>query len=535
MQVAQRFRNQAMRDDTQSSTLVVSEGGTFMTNTAEKHRDTSNAAPSERLNATDIATCGSLALLLISSYILNTYIFPNVAALFPAGREISTYCGVAFSVVVAVAAYRRPAVLRESVWSFACLGLFAAGLVMLGVGLGTKEALLVALGSPFGGIGSVWFSVLVGLALIKLGAKRSMMVIPTAFVVKYAVQFGLSVIDVTIPLEWALVLYFTCTALSYLLIRSCVRTMIATVRTSVSPTVLDATNPSSFLPFSSLVYVSIFLFTAACGYAFGSQGEALTQVASLLSFVPVVVVFFIVVAARANLSADTLYQLSALLVFAGFLLAPLSLMGIDGPEQLHASSVLLYAGSDCFSILMYFLIAAVGARNPMGALTTSASAFAASWLGIGCGALLVQSVEGMGVHQLGYLLWASAIITFLFMFYNFVAMRQFSFEDTIQGVRPVHPVPFEKTALTTSGGEDESDTSLFEKTCESTIAHYGLTPREGDVLRLLARGRTSPIIQEKLFLSHNTIKTHVRHIYAKMNIHSQQELIDVVEGFPGQQ
>ena len=55
-------------------------------------------------------------------------------------------------------------------------------------------------------------------------------------------------------------------------------------------------------------------------------------------------------------------------------------------------------------------------------------------------------------------------------------------------------------------------------------------PARGDVLRLLARGRTSPVIQEKLFLSHNTVKTHVRHIYAKMDIHSQQELIDIVEG-----
>ena len=62
---------------------------------------------------------------------------------------------------------------------------------MLGAGLMADSPLLVALGSPFGGIGSVWFSVLVGLALVKLGTKRSMVVIPTAFVAKYAVQFGL--------------------------------------------------------------------------------------------------------------------------------------------------------------------------------------------------------------------------------------------------------------------------------------------------------------------------------------------------------
>ena len=485
----------------------------------EERQARTDASTPWRLGFEDIAVCGSLALLLIAAYLLNAYIFPNVAAIFPAGREISTYCGVAFSVVVAVAAYRRPTVLREDAWSLTCLGLFAAGLLMLGAGLASGSPLLVALGSPFGGIGSVWFSVLVGLALIKLGAKRSMVVIPTAFVTKYAVQFGLVFLGDTVGLAVALVLYFACTAASYLLIRSRVRDTIAAVRTSASPTVLDATNPSSFLPFSSLVYVSIFLFNAACGYAFGSQGQAMPQVATLLSFVPVVAVFFVVVAARARLSSDALYRASALLVFAGFLLVPLSFNGLDGPAGFHTSSMLLYAGSDCFSVLTYYLIAAVGSRNPTGALSTSAFAFAASWLGVGCGALLVQGIEGLGALDGSTLLWSSAIVTFLFMAYNFLAMQGFSFEDTIQGVRPVHPSP---VATLVDEATDGIDAPQLEEACDRVIEQFGLTPREGDVLRLLARGRTSPVIQEKLFLSHNTVKTHVRHINAKMDIHPQQ-------------
>ena len=430
-----------------------------------------------RLGSDDLATCGSLALLLIAAYLLNAYIFPSVAFLFPAGREISTYCGVGFSVVVAVASYRQPAVFRENPWSLTCLGLFAVGLAMLGAGLMADSPLLVALGSPFGGIGSVWFSVLVGLALVKLGTKRSMVVIPTAFVAKYAVQFGLVLMGDALDLLAALVLYFA--------------------------------------------------FNAACGYAFGSQGQMMPQAATLLSFVPVVVVFFIVVAARARLVADALYRVSALLVFAGFLLVPLSFNGLDRPAGFHMSSMLLYAGSDCFSVLTYYLIAAVGSRNPAGALSTSAFAIAAGWLGIGCGALLVQSIEALGALDGSTLLWSSAIVTFLFMTYNFVAMRGFSFEDAIKGVRPAHPTP--ARAAADEAGEDP-DTSQLEESCENVIRRFGLTPREGDVLRLLARGRTSPVIQEKLFLSHNTVKTHVRHIYAKMDIHSQQELIDIVEG-----
>ncbi|WP_080801996.1 response regulator transcription factor [Arabiibacter massiliensis] len=476
-----------------------------------------------RFGAADVAACASLALLLISAFILNAYLFPSLAALFPAGREISTYCGAAFSVLVAVLAYRRPAAMREGAWSVACLALFAGGLALLYVGLAAGSPVLVALGSPFGGIGAVWFSVLAGLALIKRGPKRSMVIIPTAFVAKYAVQFGLTALGGVLPLAAALVLYFICTAPAYLLIRPHVHGIIETIRASESPTVLDATNPSSFLPFSSLVYVSIFLFNAACGFAFASQGEALSQTATLVSFAPVVVVFFVVVAARARLSADALYQASALLVFAGFLLAPLALAGGAAADR-HASSALLYAGSDSFSVLTYYLIAAVGARNPVGALSTSAFAFAANWLGIGCGALVAQGIGGLGAHELAPLLWASALVTFLFMLFNFVVMRGFSFEETIQGVKPAHIAAAGAAAV----GEDEPSPTL-DDACEAAIARFALTPREGDVLRLLARGRTSPVIQEKLFLSHNTVKTHVRHIYAKMGIHSQQELIDIVE------
>lgn len=490
-----------------------------------------------QLRNRDVRVCFSLTLLFIASYVLNTAVFPNVVTVFPIGREISTYCGVAFSIVVAGVAYLKPSLLREGAWTSACLVLFAAGLILLYLGIATGNTLLAAWGSPFGGIGSVWFGVLIGLALITLGPKRSLIVILIAFMLKYATQFGLSAFVQTMPCVVSLLLYFGCTVASYLLIRPEVRLLINSVRRSASPTILDATNPSSFLSFSSPIYVSMFLFNAACGYAFASQTNELPQLASLLSFLPVVAVFFIVVAARARLSADALYQMSTLLVFAGFLSVPLAISGVGGAVGQFTSSTLLYAGSDCFSILTYFLIAAVGARNLSGALSTSASAVAACWLGIGGGALIAQGITLLGMHNVAAVLGVSALITFTFMAYNFIALKHFSFDGAILGVHPVSPLltrnaneTFDATASTNENPDSEETSTIFDLACEEVAQQFGLTHRESDVLCLLARGRTSPVIQEKLFLSHNTVKTHVRHIYAKMNIHSQQELIDIVEG-----
>ena len=46
---------------------------------------------------------------------------------------------------------------------------------------------------------------------------------------------------------------------------------------------------------------------------------------------------------------------------------------------------------------------------------------------------------------------------------------------------------------------------------------------------MLARGRDRAYIQEQLVVSRNTVKAHVKHIYAKFDIHSHQDLIDLVE------
>lgn len=44
----------------------------------------------------------------------------------------------------------------------------------------------------------------------------------------------------------------------------------------------------------------------------------------------------------------------------------------------------------------------------------------------------------------------------------------------------------------------------------------------------LAKGFNAQYLQEKPFISEGTAKTHIRHIYGKMNVHSQQELMRIV-------
>ncbi len=65
--------------------------------------------------------------------------------------------------------------------------------------------------------------------------------------------------------------------------------------------------------------------------------------------------------------------------------------------------------------------------------------------------------------------------------------------------------------------------------CRIIGAYYGLSKREVDVFHLLACGRNAARIQEELVISAGTVNTHTRHIYQKLSIHAQQELIDLMQ------
>jgi DNA-binding CsgD family transcriptional regulator len=69
----------------------------------------------------------------------------------------------------------------------------------------------------------------------------------------------------------------------------------------------------------------------------------------------------------------------------------------------------------------------------------------------------------------------------------------------------------------------------FRRKCEAVANTFLLSRRETEILFFLAKGHNAAYIQEKLYISEGTAKTHIRHIYRKLDVHSQQELMRTVE------
>ena len=72
--------------------------------------------------------------------------------------------------------------------------------------------------------------------------------------------------------------------------------------------------------------------------------------------------------------------------------------------------------------------------------------------------------------------------------------------------------------------DSSDDGRLVERAREC----WGLTPRETDVLVLVASARSVPRMATELYVSENTVKAHMKSIYAKANVHSKQELLDAM-------
>jgi len=54
---------------------------------------------------------------------------------------------------------------------------------------------------------------------------------------------------------------------------------------------------------------------------------------------------------------------------------------------------------------------------------------------------------------------------------------------------------------------------------------HKLTPRQLEILELILKGHSNKEIAQKLFISNNTVKTHIHHLYEKLNVKNRMEII----------
>lgn len=462
-----------------------------------------------RFFACTLALMGSF----IGYWLLNYSAFPLFDPVYLWTREASAVAGGLALTALAFASYWSPRLFTNRRFLTAAVSTMTLGSAVMALGIFASLPAVLVCGAALVTVGTGLANIIVGIGCIGLDMRRLGISVTLAYVLAYALR------SVFALLPWSVNLALFCIIplATMLVIAPYARPLLDQAHAEGSPAQAAVTAPSSFLPFGHQLFVTLLLFRFIYGFTltFGEVGRV--PLLALGALVPLALVLGYVVLSRKVFSPDAFFQLSILCSVAGFLVLSI----VSAKESLV--STLLSCGTGFFEILMYFVLIALGAKNTVSALPVLAWGNAmASW-GTLLGANFGRFTNAVASDAITTSI-ISACIVFGIVAYVVLVQKSFSFAHTIQGIVPLAP-------LVSAAAGDGAPSPVADR-CAAIGATAGLTEREQEIFEYLARGRNVRFIQDELTVSYNTVKTHVSHIYAKLDVHSHQELIDLVERTP---
>lgn len=484
--------------------------------TLHRKRGEAESGPDERFGSDGRSPgafwriCAAVLCILLTSSLMNVAVFPMFDPLFTYARDISVIANAAALIALGLVGTFRPTWLRPRLSMLVVICCLLVGSVLLAWSLASESALPMTVFACVVAAARGWVMVAVGVAASRLDRSHIAPCIVLAFFLYYLATALFWVVPSGVGLLAFLVLPVAALALVW---RDALP-LLEDIERGAAPIDVAVTQPSSFLPLGSQLFVCLFLFRVAFGYSLRFGEVEGVPLSDFLVIVPVAVLAAFVLARREKgLSADLVTQISVLCVVGGFFAS-----AALGQESNMASIVLLSAGNTLFDVVAWVVLIAASSRNLKASVAIFAWGRGVSGIGTVLGAAIgVWAYEAFGSDARIVATVQGAIIL-VFVGYALIGLRKFSFADTIAGVTPA-------VEIVAQAPENQ-----FEDRCRQIAQRYGLTARELEVFMMLARGRDRTYIQEQLTVSRNTVKAHVKHIYAKLGIHAHQDLIDLVEG-----
>lgn len=478
-------------------------------------------------NAATLACLLALTVAGSSGAILNASLYAHVAGYYGIAREISTLTTGVLFLVVFLAATRKPRLLDGRLLTVAALGCAITAVFVLEFALRLQDGPLTVVGFLFSSAASAWSSVMMVTALSTLCSQRAALV---SVVCGMALSEVVRVVHPSASYEVGIVEVVGCYVFVILLLYPLGGSRIDEIAREAPPASLELANPESFLRPAHALFLCVGLFSVATGYGLTFNEVSHAPVNVDITAIVLVGVAVWMLLSRSESKADLLFSFSVLLVVAGFIIAPFTFL-----TDLPSANALLRIGVRCFDMLVWLVVLAVGRRNMLALLPTYALVRFMSAVGTDVGAVAGHTTNDLVGTNSDAAMLIAEVVLFAFVAFLWLGFRTFSFADTIRGVVGVGAAPENERA---DGLRTEAEPSAYgaasqvlsiEDRCAELGETCGLTERETEIFAMLARGRNGQFVMDHYVVSRNTVKSHVKHIYAKLDVHSQQELIDLVE------
>lgn len=464
-----------------------------------------------------ICSCAAIALYQISCWLLNAWIFPFFVTDVPAAPValVLTSAGCCLAALVFLWVFRWvPRRIPILMFSLAPL---AISVTTLSLGMQEQSGILIMCGCICYGTMGFWTFILPALTLVDRSEGEIVVCILVAILVCSIAEFAGSLVLPSVTLAFTL-FFVTAAGAIALSLRIALNGPLSSPVYAV--TSFDAIKPQTFFSATHPALLAFLVSGVAFGCGATTLGASGIPVENIASIIPLALAALFVIPTSHRSRVDTLYLTSALFVLAGFIFFFPSSIAADMSFVANISNIFFNAGYGLFVLTAFMFIAAVGAKSPLDALSMSFMYYLLVDSGTTLGALLRESFitpAQSGPNNLAAYL-TIAIISSLFASYIIAVANSSELSRSILRLPGL-----------SSSIEREQSLDLAQR-CRRCAERYALTPREQEILSYLALGYTAVAIKGKLTISQNTAKSHIKNIYRKMGIHSQQQLIDEVFG-----
>lgn len=303
----------------------------------------------------------------------------------------------------------------------------------------------------------------------------------------------------------------------------------------------------SSIPVGTLVGLAVVTFVYGGLRVYSAHASAEFSGPSVL-FVSVVVastimLLYTLLMPRTSLNLGVLYRV-ALIAFA----AVLMLAAVGEEVAAIPLEVLVRCGMMLFEMLTWVLLAETVRTGSVPALAVFSAGRLAVHVGIslGEGSALVFGVSSLQflvcavvalIVAAGFL-FRDADTTFFFASPTEDELRRITRKRSVSDGEPSRAettleVCTSDVTAEVGGGFDARVGDMLKRSLEDRIdsvaSRYGFSAREREVFELWVTGHDAQYIQDELVISRSTVKTHVRHIYEKCDVHSRSDLMRVLE------
>ena len=248
-------------------------------------------------------------------------------------------------------------------------------------------------------------------------------------------------------------------------------------------------------------------------FAYGLRQHQLAAGAGMHSSVSTAIVMAVLFASAYFFSnrfnIGTLYRSPLVLIVCGFLLVP-----VEGVFGTAASSYLISMSYSLVGIIVALLLYDISKRLGVTVVIFAAIKGAEQVFVIwGKGVAEAMAAAGMNAGAQDAVIAVAVVAMMLAATLILLSEKELA---SRWGVR----------ILDAGGLVEKTPEELRRDERAAELAeHARLTPRETEILALVAQGKNGPAIMQELFIAEGTFKAHMSHIYEKCGVANRRELV----------